>query len=156
MEISKRSLFVLFFGFTLSLSAQIQLIDKPGAETFNLSSSSSGTEIVTDRDDPLSVSTAARLFSGDIAMVTNQTVPIVNVDEITSSNIVLVGTIENNKLICFTKSQSAYKELSRFGYRKIYMPNKNVGQMIDIFNNYNSFISDDAYSYLEKNKGRDI
>ena len=99
MEISKRSLFVLFFGFTLSLSAQIQLIDKPGAETFNLSSSSSGTEIVTDRDDPLSVSTAARLFSGDIAMVTNQSVPIVNVDEITSSNIVLVGTIENNKLI---------------------------------------------------------
>jgi len=65
-------------------------------------------------------------------------------------------TIENNKLICFTKSQSAYKELSRFGYRKIYMPNKNVVQMIDIFNNYNSFISDDAYSYLEKNKGRDV
>lgn len=65
-------------------------------------------------------------------------------------------TIENNKLICFTKSQSAYKELSRFGYRKIYMPNKNVVQMIDIFNNYNTFISDDAYSYLEKNKGRDV
>lgn len=61
-------------------------------------------------------------------------------------------TMENDELICFTKSQSAYKELSRFGYRKIHMPNTNINQMIEVFNNYKSFISDEAYSYLERNK----
>ena len=65
-------------------------------------------------------------------------------------------TMENDKLICFTKSQSAYKELSRFGYRKLYVPNNNITQLLAICNNYDSSISDDAYSYLEKNKGRDV
>ena len=95
----KRFIFFLFFSLPFFLDAQIQLVKNPNSKSFQLSGPAISTEIVVDRSDHKSVATAAKLFAGDITRVTNQTVPIVDIDEISSSNIVLVGTIENNQLI---------------------------------------------------------
>ena len=95
----KHSLIIVFLTLTFCLNAQIQMVDRPGSQSFQLSVPSIRTEIVVDRNDHKSVTTAAKLFSGDIALVTRQSVPVVNIDEMSSSNIVLVGTIGDNLLI---------------------------------------------------------
>ena len=99
MKNSKPFLGIIFLFFTFYLHAQIQIVSNTGSHTFNLSHPSERTEIVIDRMDHKSVTTVANLFSSDIARVTGRSVPVVEAGKINSSNIVLVGTIENNQLI---------------------------------------------------------
>lgn len=99
VNIIKRCLLVVMLGPSLTTNAQVQLGKDPGPRSFLLTDPSVRTEIVIDSRDHKSVTTAANLFAGDIGLVTGQSLPVVDVNQITSSNIVLVGTIENNRLI---------------------------------------------------------
>lgn len=99
MKIIKHWLLMVILGLSFTTNAQVQLGKSTDPHSFLLTDSSVKTEIVTDSRDHKSVTTAANLFSGDIGLVTGQSLPVVDVNQITSSNIVLVGTIENNQLI---------------------------------------------------------
>ena len=77
----------------------IQLLDKTTDGSFPLAAVSLKTEIVTDSDDPLSVKTAATLFADDIKRVTGREASLTECDAVTAPYIVLVGTLENNRLI---------------------------------------------------------
>lgn len=94
MKIIKRFLPVLIVGLSLTTNAQVEIVKSPGPRSFLLMDPSVRTEIVTDSRDHKSVTTAANLFSGDIGLVTGQSLPVVDVRQITASHVVLVGTIE--------------------------------------------------------------
>ncbi|MFA7156070.1 MAG: glycosyl hydrolase 115 family protein, partial [Proteiniphilum sp.] len=94
----------------MSLSGKnIQLLDKTTDGSFPLAAVSLKTEIVTDSDDPLSVKTAATLFADDIKRVTGREVSLTDCDAVTAPYIVLVGTLENNRLI---RELAAKKKIS--------------------------------------------
>ena len=94
MKIIKRFLPVLIVGLSLTTNAQVEIVKSPGPRSFLLMDPSVRTEIVTDSRGHKSVTTAANLFSGDIGLVTGQSLPVVDVRQITASHVVLVGTIE--------------------------------------------------------------
>ncbi|MDD2327351.1 MAG: hypothetical protein PHZ13_03400, partial [bacterium] len=90
----------LFGAITFLLNGQsLGLSDKPTQRSFPLSLPEKKMEIVVDQQDPVSVRTAATLFSNDVKMVSGRQPAVKEVDKFSSAHILLVGTIENNRLI---------------------------------------------------------
>lgn len=100
MKIKELFILILLFNISLFLNGQqIILVEKPTSGSFSLSVPSVKTQIVVDQHDPVSVKTAATLFSNDVKLVTGRRPAVTDVEDISSSHIVLVGTLENNRLI---------------------------------------------------------
>ena len=100
MKFKELFIFILFLSISLFLNGQqISLVEKPAAGSFSLFFPSVETQIVLDPHDPVSVRTAATLFSNDVKMVTGHQPSLKNVENFSASQIVLVGTLENNRLI---------------------------------------------------------
>lgn len=99
MNTKKASIIFLLLACVAGLMAQINLTNSPGNNSFALSTSEKATQIIVDNNDPISVTTAAKLFAGDLELVTGRKAEVKYVDDYDASTIVLVGTVENNELI---------------------------------------------------------
>jgi hypothetical protein len=100
MKFKELFIFILFLSISLFLNGQqISLVEKPATGSFSLCFPSVETQVVVDQQDPVSVRTAATLFSNDVKMVTGHQPSLKNVENFSASQIVLVGTLENNRLI---------------------------------------------------------
>lgn len=96
----KKTTFILLLSFlTCNLIAQVKLTDSPGSKSFALSTVARKSQIVVDKNDPVSVHTAAKLFAGDLELITGRAAEVKDVEDHDASTLILVGTVENNRLI---------------------------------------------------------
>lgn len=99
MNIKKSFIFLLLIACVTGLTAQVNLTTKPGNNSFALSTAERASQIIVDDNDPISVTTAAKLFANDLELVTGRKAEVRYVNNYDASTIVLVGTIEHNELI---------------------------------------------------------